>query len=222
MADLYDIIDKEYKAYDREQKNLFTEDTLQSIRLGIFSMCKGAEAQYFCGHTNIKEGQFICFGVKGIMDTNKKLKDTLLFNILSYMNEKLLGRGNTVAAIDELYLFLTNITAIEYIRNGMKRVRKKESAFILASQNIEDFLLPGIKEFTKPLFAIPTHNFFFFPGNINAEEFIEAVQLLMSEYMLFRYPDKGVCFYRCGSERYLLQVIAPEFKAKLFGKAGGR
>ena len=63
------------------------------------------------------------------MDTNKRLKDTLLFNILSYMSNQLLGRGNTVAAVDELYLFLTNMTAIEYIRNGMKRVRKKESSF---------------------------------------------------------------------------------------------
>lgn len=222
MEDLYDIIDKELKAYDREQKNLFTEDTLQNIRLGLFSMCKGAEAQYFCGHTNIKDGQFICFGVKGIMDTNKKLKDTLLFNILSYMNEQLLGKGNTVAAIDELYLFLSNITAIEYIRNGMKRVRKKESAFILASQNIEDFLLPEVKEYTKPLFAIPTHDFFFYPGNISPVLFMDVVQILESEYCLFNYSDRGVCFYRCGSERYLLQVIAPEYKAVLFGKAGGR
>lgn len=53
------------------------------------------------------------------------------------------------------------------IRNGMKRVRKKESSFVLASQNIEDFLLPEIKEFTKPLFSIPSHHFLFFPGNIS-------------------------------------------------------
>ena len=38
----------------------------------------------------------------------------------------------------------------------MKRVRKKESSIILASQNIEDFLIPSIREFTKPLFSIPT------------------------------------------------------------------
>ena len=142
MANLYELIEKEYGAYDREKKNLYTEETLQNICLGIYSMCKGAEAQYFCGHTNIKDGDFICFGVKGIMDTNRQLKSTLLFNILSYMSSQLLGKGNTVAAIDELYLFLTNMTAIEYIRNGMKRVRKKESAFILATQNIEDFLIP--------------------------------------------------------------------------------
>ena len=77
----------------------------------------------------------------------------MLFNILSYMSNKLLGEGNTVASIDELYLFLSNLTAIEYIRNAMKRVRKKDSAMILASQNIDDFLIPSVKEYTKPLFS---------------------------------------------------------------------
>ena len=156
------------------------------------------------------------------MDTNKRLKDTLLFNILSYMSNQLLGKGNTVAAVDELYLFLTNMTAIEYIRNGMKRVRKKESSFILASQNIEDFLLPEIKEFTKPLFSIPSHHFLFNAGQINPQEYMDALQLEESEFSLIRYPERGTCLYRCGNERYLLQVIAPSYKAALFGAAGGR
>lgn len=222
MTDLYELTEKEYKAYDREKRNLYTEETLQNICLGIYSMCQGAEAQYFCGHTNIKDSEFICFGVKGLMDTNKRLKDTLLFNILSFMSDQLLGKGNTVAAIDELYLFLTNMTAIEYIRNGMKRVRKKESSFILASQNIEDFLIPEIREFTKPLFSIPTYTFFFNPGSISPAEFIDTVQLLMEEYLLISHPERGVCLFRCGNERYLLQVHAPAFKERLFGKAGGR
>ena len=57
------------------------------------------------------------------------------------MSNQLLGKGNTAAAIDELYMYLTNLTSIEYIRNAMKRVRKKESAIIIASQNINDFLM---------------------------------------------------------------------------------
>ena len=222
VSDLYTLIEREFMACDKEKKNLYTEDMLQNICLGLHSMCKGAEAKYFNGHTNIKDEQFICFGVKGLMDSNKKLKDTLLFNILSFMSNQLLGKGNTVAAVDELYLFLTNMTAIEYIRNGMKRVRKKESAFILASQNIEDFLLPDIKEFTKPLFSIPSHQFLFFPGNLSPTDFMDTLQLEESEYALIRYPERGTCLYRCGNERYYLQVTAPEYKAKLFGKAGGR
>ena len=214
MEDLYNLIEKEYMIFDHEKKHLYTEENLQNICLGLHSMCKGAESKYFNGHTNIKDSEFLCFGVKGLMDTNKKLKDTLLFNILSYMSNQLLSRGNTVAAIDELYLFLSNLTAIEYIRNAMKRVRKKESSIVIASQNIEDFLLPEIKEFTKPLFSIPTHQFYFNPGNIEVQAFIDTLQLEMSEYDLVKYPARGSCLYRCGNERYLLQVIASDYKAK--------
>ena len=156
------------------------------------------------------------------MDSNRKLKDTMLFNILSYMNHKLLMDGNTVTSIDELYLFLTNLTTIEYIRNAEKRVRKKESNIVLASQNIEDFLLEGIREYTKPLFSIPTHQFLFNAGNINPRDYMDALQIEESEFDLIKFPERGTCLFKCGNERYLLQVKAQDYKASLFGNAGGR
>lgn len=222
MEDLYKLCEKEFMTYDKQRKYLYTEETLQEVCLGIHSMCVGAESRYFNGHSNITDDEFLCFGVKGLMDTNRRLKDAMLFNILSHMSNQLLGKGNTAAAIDELYLYLTNRTAIEYIRNAMKRVRKKDSAILIASQNINDFLMPEVCELTKPLFAIPTHQFFFNPGSIDAKAFIDTLQLEPSEYELIKYPERGTCLYRCGNERYLLQVIAPDFKSALFGKAGGR
>ncbi|PWJ70557.1 uncharacterized protein DUF87 [Ruminococcaceae bacterium R-25] len=222
MQDFYNICEEEFYTYDPKRKYLYTEDMIQKVCLNIESMCKGAESKYFNGHSNITDDKFIVFGVKGLMDTNKRLKDAMLFNILSYMSNKLLGEGYAAASIDELYLFLTNRTAIEYIRNAMKRVRKKESTMILASQNIEDFLIPGIKEMTKPLFSIPTHQFLFNPGQINPKNFMDALQIEPSEYDLIKYPERGSCLYRCGNERYLLQVKAPSYKAELFGSAGGR
>ncbi|MBR6986508.1 MAG: ATP-binding protein, partial [Clostridiales bacterium] len=222
MQDFYNICEEEFYTYDSKRKYLYTEDMIQKVCLNIESMCKGAESKYFNGHSNITDDKFIVFGVKGLMDTNKRLKDAMLFNILSYMSNKLLGEGYAAASIDELYLFLTNRTAIEYIRNAMKRVRKKESTMILASQNIEDFLIPGIKEMTKPLFSIPTHQFLFNPGQINPKDFMDALQIEPSEYDLIKYPERGSCLYRCGNERYLLQVKAPSYKAELFGSAGGR
>ena len=222
MEDLYALAVAEFMKYEHDSKSLFTEELLREICLGINSMCKGAESKFFNGHTNISDDKFICFGVKGLMESNKKLKDAMLFNILSYMNHNLLTHGNTVASIDELYLFLTNMTAIEYIRNASKRVRKKDSAIILASQNIEDFLISGIREYTKPLFSIPTHHFLFNPGNINPKEFMDVLQIEQAEYDLIKFPERGVCLFKCGNERYLLQVIAPDYKAKLFGDAGGR
>lgn len=222
MSDLYALCEEEYNAYDRKLKPIYTEQTLQEICLGIHSMCVGSESKYFNGHTNITDDMFLCFGVKGLLDTNKRLKDAMLFNILSYMSNKLLGEGNTVASIDELYLFLSNLTAIEYIRNAMKRVRKKESAVILASQNIDDFLITGIKEFTKPLFSIPSNHFLFYPGNINPKDFEDALMIEPNEYDLIKFGEKGTCLFRCGNERYLLVVKAPEYKSVIFGSAGGR
>lgn len=222
MQDLYKLLDSEYKNYNHNIKNIYRQETLQELCLGLNSMCIGTESKYFNGHTNIVDDRFLCFGVKGLLDTNRRLKDAMLFNLLSYMTNELLSKGNTVATIDELYLFLTNLTAIEYIRNASKRVRKRDSAVILASQNIEDFMLDGIKEFTKPLFSIPTHQFLFNAGNIEPKTYMDIMQLEPSEFNLIKYPERGTCLYRCGNERYLLQVIAPEFKQKMFGKAGGR
>lgn len=222
MEDFYKLCEEEFYGYDKQRKYLYTEETLQEVCLGIHSMCVGAESKYFNGYTNITDDDFLVFGVKGLLDTNKRLKDAMLFNILSFMSNQLLGKGNTAASIDELYLFLTNMTAIEYIRNAMKRVRKKDSSIILASQNIEDFLIPTIREYTKPLFSIPTHQFLFNVGQINPKEYMDALQVEPSEFELIKYPERGTCLYRCGNERYLLQVIAPEYKSVLFGKAGGR
>ena len=222
MQDFYELCEEEFMIYDKQRKYLYTEETLQEVCLGIHSMCVGSESKYFNGHTNITDSNFLVFGVKGLMDTNRRLKDCMLFNILSYMSNELLGKGSTAASVDELYLFLSNMTTIEYLRNCMKRVRKKDSSVILASQNIEDFLIPSIREFTKPLFSIPTHQFLFNAGQINPKEYMDALQVEPSEFELIKYPERGTCLYRCGNERYLLQVIAPEYKAALFGKSGGR
>ena len=222
MEDLFELCMEEYRNYDPTGKSLYTEEILQRICLGLNSVCVGAESRFFNGHTNIQDSSFLIFGVKGIMDLNKKLRCAIEFNILSYMTHQLLGVGNAVATLDELYLFLDSPTTIEYIRNAMKRVRKMDSSLVLASQNIEDFLIPSIREFTKPLFSIPTHQFLFHPGSVNPREYIDALQVNEAEYDLIRNATRGICLYRCGNERYLLQVLAPEHKQALFGSAGGR
>ncbi|WP_088224589.1 DUF87 domain-containing protein [Desulfosporosinus sp. FKB] len=222
LSDLYELIELEYKEFDESKRQLYTADTLREICLGLHSLCKGAESKFFNGHTNIKTSEFVTFGVKGLLQASKNLRNALLFNVLSYMSNELLTTGNTAASIDEFYLFLSNLTAVEYVRNFMKRVRKKDSAVILSSQNLEDFNIDGIREYTKPLFSIPAHAFLFNAGNIDKRFYMDTLQLEESEYNLIRYPQRGVCLYKCGNERYNLMVHAPEHKAKLFGKAGGR
>ena len=154
LSDLYALVEKEYQNYGTEKAPLYTAELLREILLGLHSMCQGAESKFFNGQTNITTSRFLTFGVKGLMDASRNIKNALLFNVLSYMSDKLLTEGHTAACLDELYLFLANPVAIEYIRNCMKRVRKRDSSVILASQNLEDFNVESIREYTKPLFSI--------------------------------------------------------------------
>ena len=223
LSDLYDTIEDAYQNYeDEEALKLYPPEMLRDLLLGLHSMCKGADARFFNGHTNISSARFLVFCVKGLDSVAQNLRDTLLFSVLSYMSDQLLSAGNTVAAIDELYLWLTNPVAVTYIRNCLKRVRKKESSLFLASQNLEDFDQPGVRELTRPLFAIPTHQFIFNAGAIDKKFYMENLQLEEAEYELIRYPQRGVCLYKCGTDRHLLAVHAPSHKEQLFGSAGGR
>ena len=98
---------------------------------------------------------------------------------------------------------------------------KRNSTVLIASQNIEDFLIPSIREFTKQLFSIPTHQFLFNAGQTDQQAYIRTLQMEEAEFKLIKFPERGTCLYRCGNERYLLQVGFPEFKTKMFGEAGG-
>ena len=222
LSDLYVFAESELNQYEDKKGNIYTKETVRDLCLKLKSICIGADSKFFNGHTNITSDKFICFGVKGIMESDTSIKNAMLFNVLSYMSDALLTKGNTAAFLDEMYLFLTNLTVIEYIRNAMKRVRKKDSAVIIASQNIEDFNRADVKEMTKPLFAIPAHQFLFYPGSISKKEYMEMLRLDECLFDLISYPQKGVCVFRHGSEVYHLVVKAQKYKGELFGAAGGR
>ena len=220
LSDLYALMEEELRHY--QAGSLYTRELLQEVLLGLHSLCMGADAPFFNGRTNITGDRFLVFGVGGMLTAAKSLRNALLFNVLAYMSDRLLTAGNTVAALDELYLWLSNPVAIEYIRNCLKRVRKRDSALLMASQNLEDFDQEGVREMTKPLFAIPPHQFLFNPGSIGRRFYMDMLQLDEAEFELIRHARRGECLFKCGAERYLLEVKAPPHKAALFGTAGGR
>ena len=222
LSDLYEVMEDAYQHYEQEKDPLYPKELLQEVLLGLHSMCKGAESKFFNGHTSVTSNRLLVFGVKDLLNGSLGVRNAMLFNLLSYLSDKLLTEGNTVAGLDELYIWLSNPTAVEYIRNTLKRVRKKESSLIMASQNLEDFDTPGVREMTRPLFAIPTHQFLFNAGNVDKRFYMNNLQLEASEFELIAHPQNGVCLFKCGNERYLLEVHAPEHIRALFGEAGGR
>ncbi len=223
LSDLFKLANQELEDYDDSKNQLYTKDVLRSLTLGLRSISVGAESRFFNGFTNITNADFIDFSVMGMMDTNENLKNAMFFNIFSWMSHKFLTEGDTNLVIDELHMFVTNKIAINYLRSFEKRGRKRNSDVIVASQNVEDLLLPGIVEYTKPLFSIPTHSFLFNPGqNCDAKAFQQALSVPDSEWELIKNPRRGHCLFRSGNERYHLHVKAPDYKSELFGEAGGQ
>lgn len=222
MEDLFHLCEDTLMHYDEGAPELFTKDCLRKVTLGIRSICVGAESAYFNGHTNITDSHFLVFDVADMLDTNDALKNAMLFNILSYMSDALLKKGNAALGLDEAYLFLDYPIAVKYLRSFMKRVRKRESSILIASTHVEDFLVPGIKEYTKPLFSTPSHRFLFHPGGIGEREFCDILRVEPNEYELISNPNRGHCLYCSGRERYYMEVEVQPYRVAMFGTAGGR
>lgn len=220
LKDLY--LEIENANVNDEGNSLFTAELLQELKLSLNSICVGSDSRYFSGHTNISSYEFLTFGVKGLLESSKNLRNAMLFNVLTYMTNKLLVEGNTTAILDEFYLFLDNMIMVKYVRNFAKRVRKKDSAIVIASQNIEDYLIKDIAEYTKPLFAIPTYKFLFYPGSIDRDIYCSLLNLNQSEFNLIKTSSRGNSLFIAGNEKFNLQVKVSKKKSELFGKLGGR
>ena len=93
MSDLYDLMQEELAQY--KPGALYTQELLQEVLLALHSLCVGADAPFFNGHTNISGDRFLVFGVGGVLTAAKSLRNALLFNVLAYMSDRLLTGGNT-------------------------------------------------------------------------------------------------------------------------------
>ena len=102
LSDLYAFIEEEYQGFDENRRQLYTAEMLQSILLGLNSMCVGAESKFFNGHTNITDDSFITFGVKGLLQASRNLKDALLFNVLSFMRNTTINVSFNTEKLDAL------------------------------------------------------------------------------------------------------------------------
>ncbi len=226
LSDLYTTLERELNLYDdKAHKGIemeYEKSDLRKLLLAVRSICVGTDSVFFNGYTNIPNSEHVNFVITGLLSTNENLKNAMYFNIFSYMQHKFFTMGDTVVIVDELHEIIKSRIVVLYIRSFVKRGRKKNSDIVIASQNLDDLMLPGIIEHTRPLFSIPTHSFLAYPGKVDVRMFKETANINDTEYGLISTSNRGHFLYCCGSERYKLHVIAPPYKAELFGTAGGR
>ena len=93
-------MEEEYqRVRSTEGGELYTPELLRSACLGLHSMCVGADAKFFNGHTNLQSDRLVFFNVKDLMEGGKNIKDAMLFNVLSYISHTLISGGNAAGVI---------------------------------------------------------------------------------------------------------------------------
>ena len=144
---------------------------------------------------------------------------------------------NTDLPLSHALIPILTLTSLEVVLSGvllklpsLKRVLSVRPAILVRHGKPDRAVMRSVRvsaeellsQLRQKVFSIPTHQFLFNAGSVNKRFYMDNLQLEESEFELIRYPQRGVCLYKCGNERYLLQVIAPKYKAELFGTAGGR
>ena len=78
LSDLHALMEEEYqRVRSTEGGELYTPELLRSACLGLHSMCVGADAKFFNGHTNLQSDRLVFFNVKDLMEGGKNIKDAM-------------------------------------------------------------------------------------------------------------------------------------------------
>lgn len=213
ITNLYELINEDI---ENNSKKTNTE-ILSNILILLYPIAYGSMKRYFSYNSmSYVKVRLIRFDLKDIISLGGSIQNGILYNILHFASEMLLSYGNTALIIDELYLFLENKIALKEIRDNMKRVRKRNSLLLISTQNISDFLLDGIKEYTKPLLSIPQRKFLFSPGDIDKDKYIQALWISELEFSKIKESKMGRCLYKCGNDTFIMNVHAPSYKSEIF------
>lgn len=208
-----------------EKYPMISKDMLRGLLLLFKDVYDGSLGFLFNGTTNIVNHDLVNYDISGLLQGSKERTEAELFNIMTYTWNRISQRlKRTLFSVDELYLLVNrnNFTMANYMKEFIKRVRKYDSMIGSATQNLGDFLDPLIEHITSPLFNNPTYKFIFYPSDLDLNKVKNLLRLTDGEVDCIKTPHKGRCLFKCGGDKYVMQVGTLPYEAKLFGAAGGR
>lgn len=195
---LFGVVPVELYKFCISLQNIFSKD-LSSIMAGQQSLDLAGQS------TSVLEGSFAVS-----VQVNFGLLNLLCMIAFAYCVIKIffanIKRGGILLiqmAVGSLYMF----SVPRGYQDGFNQWMKQIAALCLTAFMQTTLLFLGLLTF---------------PGNINPKDFEDALMVEPNEYALIKFGERGTCLYRCGNERYLLLVQAPEYKSEIFESAGGR
>lgn len=197
------------------------EDDLAQLLLALYSVYAGAESRIFNGATNVRDADLINFDIQSLHEGLASTRNAVLFNITSYVWSRVMRKEPTLFLLDELQLLLHPII-VARLNSMVRRGRKYEAALVTATQDLETYEDPQVRHLVKPLFTIPMHRFYFNMGATQQVVLKDLLDLSDSETDILRKCGRQQCLFKCGEEKYALNVGSLDYEEELFGSGGGQ
>ena len=219
LSDLYQYIEH----YDTEKSRIIAPDVIARLLLRLKECYDGPLSLIFNGHTNVKNANMICFEAAELMEGSKDRTQAVLFNICTWIWTQVMKRDRKIAFnLDELYLFLENMTMVKYINSFAKRSRKYGAMLGISTQQLADCLRPDIATYTTALFNNAAFKFLFHPGTLDMDLVQDKLKLTKGEINRISFPNRGYCLVKVGIDRYYVHVEMLPYEKELFGTGGGQ
>lgn len=209
--------------YDCSASRVITPDVIGRLLLRLKECYDGPLSLIFNGHTSVKNADMICFEAAELMEGSKDRTQAVLFNICTWIWTQVMRKDRKIAFnLDELYLFLENMTMIKYINSFAKRSRKYGAMIGISTQQLADCLRPDIATYTTALFNNASFKFLFHPGSLDMDLVRDKLKLTQGEANRISYPNRGYCLAKVGINRYYVHVDMLPYEQELFGTGGGQ
>lgn len=241
---LYELNAEHYPTFDdlikqiNKTRNKVTDKEIKRIYTFLYEMIaeyfsnNGIYAQLYNGKSTLTIGdsQMVIFDVKNLLATkHAPSKNAQLLLMTAYIENEINKNAynnkdhmkHALLIVDEAHLFFDeeNTNVLKFLSQTSKRIRKRNGALIIATQNPTDFLATAeIQNLTKAILQNAQYTFSFTskPQDVKVIADIYKVagdQLTENEKMWISMGIKGRCLFINGyKDRQMLDINIAEYE----------
>lgn len=223
IPNLYDVVEEKCKQEDLSPYMLETYEKLRDL---LYPAGKGSDWLWNGPTTLESDSDFVVLVSSGLMETDEKVKNAQLYNILSWTNEIATEDRNQKVnvIVDEGYVYvdpdLPDI--MKYMRNMSKQFRKFEAAFIFITHAPADILEPEVKRMGQAIIDNACYKLIMGCDGKNLEEVKELLKLTDKEISILSQKKRGRGLFFAGNTKLMLDVEVCDEYLRMIGTAGGR
>lgn len=223
IPDLYDVVEEKCK---QEDLSPYMRETYEKLRDLLYPAGRGSDRLWNGPTTLESDSDFVVLVSSGLMETDEKVKNAQLYNILSWTNEIATEDRNQKVnvIVDEGYVYvdpdLPDI--MKYMRNMSKQFRKFEAAFIFITHAPADILEPEVKRMGQAIIDNACYKLIMGCDGKNLEEVKELLKLTDKEISILSQKKRGRGLFFAGNTKLMLDVEVCDEYLRMIGTAGGR